>query len=57
MEVARSFQGDVKALHGDQWKGVFWRRIGDYRILFLPDWANQVEHIFRILIRSGKTHL
>ena len=25
------FQGDVKALHGVEWKGVFRRRIGDYR--------------------------
>jgi mRNA-degrading endonuclease RelE of RelBE toxin-antitoxin system len=50
------FQGDVKALHGDEWKGVFRRRIGDYRILFLPDWANQVVHILRILLRSSRTY-
>lgn len=50
------FQGDVKALHGDEWKGIFRRRIGDYRLLFLPDWANQVVHILRIVIRSGKTY-
>ncbi len=31
------FHGDVRALHGDEWKGVFRRRLGDYRILFVPD--------------------
>jgi len=50
------FQGDVKALHGDEWKGMFRRRLGDYRILFLPDWAHQIVHILRIVIRSGKTY-
>lgn len=50
------FQGDVKALHGDEWKGVFRRRIGDYRILFVPDWTNQIVQILRIVVRSGKTY-
>jgi mRNA-degrading endonuclease RelE of RelBE toxin-antitoxin system len=50
------FQGDVKALHGSEWKGAFRRRVGDYRILFLPDWPHQILHILRILIRSGKTY-
>jgi len=27
------FQGDVKALQGKEWRGVFRRRIGDYRLL------------------------
>jgi hypothetical protein len=25
------FQGNVKALQGEEWKGVFRRRLGDYR--------------------------
>jgi mRNA-degrading endonuclease RelE of RelBE toxin-antitoxin system len=29
--AADPFQGNVKALQGEQWKGVFRRRIGDYR--------------------------
>jgi hypothetical protein len=28
------FQGNVKALQGKEWRGVFRRRIGDYRLLF-----------------------
>ena len=51
------FQGDVKPLHGDEWKGVFRRRLGDYRLLFLPDWGRHTVYILRILIRSGKTYL
>jgi len=50
------FQGDVKALWGDEWKGVFRRRIGDYRLLFLPDSGRQVASVLRILIRSEKTY-
>ena len=49
------FRGDVKALHGDEWKGTFRRRIRDYRIIFLPDWTHKVVHILRIVIRSDKT--
>lgn len=50
------FQGDVKALRGDEWKGIFRRRVGDYRILFLPESTTHVVRILRILIRSGKTY-
>jgi mRNA-degrading endonuclease RelE of RelBE toxin-antitoxin system len=28
------FQGNVKALQGKEWRGVFRQRIGDYRLLF-----------------------
>jgi mRNA-degrading endonuclease RelE of RelBE toxin-antitoxin system len=50
------FSGDVKALQGDEWKGVYRRRIGDYRILFLPDHQKKIVGILRILRRSGKTY-
>lgn len=50
------FQGNVKALHGVEWKGVFRRRIGDYRLLFTADRENNVIHVLRILLRSGKTY-
>jgi mRNA-degrading endonuclease RelE of RelBE toxin-antitoxin system len=50
------FQGDVKGLRGDEWKGVFRRRLGDYRILFAPDWRQQIINVLRIVIRSGKTY-
>jgi mRNA-degrading endonuclease RelE of RelBE toxin-antitoxin system len=50
------FQGDVKGLRGEEWKGVFRRRLGNYRVLFMPDWERHVVRILRILIRSGKTY-
>jgi len=50
------FQGDVKALQGEEWKGVFRRRLGNYRLLFLPDSAQEVVNVLRIAIRSGRTY-
>jgi len=50
------FHGDVKALKGDEWRGVFRRRLGDYRLIFLPDSAQRIVHVLRITIRSGKTY-
>jgi mRNA interferase RelE/StbE len=50
------FQGDVKALQGKEWKGVFRRRIGDYRLLFAADHAEKTIIIQQISLRSGKTY-
>ena len=50
------FLGDVKALKGEEWKGVFRRRVGNYRILFMPAAGQRIVRILHILIRSGKTY-
>jgi mRNA-degrading endonuclease RelE of RelBE toxin-antitoxin system len=50
------FQGDVKALRGNEWKGVYRRRLGDYRLLFFPDSGQHTVSVLRILIRSEKTY-
>lgn len=50
------FQGDVKALAGPAWQGVFRRRIGDYRLLFTVDHSKRKVFIIRILIRSEKIY-
>ena len=50
------FLGDVKALKGPEWKGVFRRRLGDYRLLFMRDQTKRVVYFLRILIRSGGTY-
>ena len=50
------FQGNVKALKGEEWRGIFRRRIGDYRLLFTADHLTQTVSILRILLRSGKTY-
>ncbi len=53
---ADPFQGDVKALRGEEWKGVFRRRLGNYRILFVPESGPRILRVLRILIRSEKTY-
>jgi mRNA-degrading endonuclease RelE of RelBE toxin-antitoxin system len=51
------FQGNVKALQGRDWKGVFRRRIsGDYRILFSVNHPTRTFIVLRILIRSESTY-
>jgi mRNA-degrading endonuclease RelE of RelBE toxin-antitoxin system len=50
------FQGDVKTLHGEEWRGIFRRRIGGYRIFFTVDQNKQKAFITRILPRSEKTY-
>ena len=49
------FQGDVKALQGSEWTGVFRRRIGDYRLLFTAGQAQNTVVVQQISRRSGKT--
>ena len=50
------FQGDVKSLQGDDWTGMFRRRLGDYRLIFLADRKKHIVSVLRILRRSGKTY-
>jgi mRNA-degrading endonuclease RelE of RelBE toxin-antitoxin system len=50
------FQGDVKALQGEEWRGVFRRRLGDYRLFFTVDHGRQKVVIHQITLRSGKTY-
>ena len=49
----RQFKG---ALQGKAWKGIYRRRIGDYRVLFTADYTNHKVLVLRILIRSGDTY-
>ena len=50
------FQGDVKALKGEEWHGVFRRRIGDYRLLFTVERSREPVVVHQISLRSGKTY-
>jgi mRNA-degrading endonuclease RelE of RelBE toxin-antitoxin system len=54
--AADPFLGDVKALRSPEWKGLFRRRIGDYRLLFTADRAEMTVVIHQISLRSGKTY-
>jgi len=49
-------QGNVKALRGQEWKGVFRRRIGDYRLLFIVNHEKNLVVVQQISRRSGKTY-
>jgi mRNA-degrading endonuclease RelE of RelBE toxin-antitoxin system len=53
--AASPLQGDVKALRGREWAGIFRRRAGRYRILFTADHSRQLVSVLRILRRSEKT--
>lgn len=50
------FQGNVKALQGEEWKGVFRRRLGDYRLFFIANHEKRIVSVLRVLLRSGKTY-
>ena len=54
--AANPFEGDVKALKGPEWKGIFRRRAGSYRILFTAGHSRQLVSVLRILRRSEKTY-
>lgn len=50
------FRGNVKALQGADWKGIFRRRMGDYRLLFSANQATKTVTVLQICRRSGKTY-
>jgi len=47
---------DVIAVSGPEWRGLYRRRIGSYRMFFTVDWERQIVTVVRILIRSNKTY-
>jgi mRNA-degrading endonuclease RelE of RelBE toxin-antitoxin system len=54
--AAGPFLGDVRALQGWEWEGVFRRRMGDYRLLFTVDQNQRKIVVQQISRRSGKTY-
>ena len=50
------FRGDVKPLKGKQWKGRYRKRVGQYRLIFIPVHSQQVVEISQILRRTEKTY-
>ena len=48
------FQGNVKA--SKEWRSVFRRRIGDYRLLFSVSREQGTVIVLRILLRPGETY-
>jgi mRNA-degrading endonuclease RelE of RelBE toxin-antitoxin system len=54
--TAEPLQGDTRALKGSEWKGVFRRRVGSYRIFFTADHQAKIVMVIRIVRRSEKTY-
>jgi len=50
------FRGDVKPLKGIQWQGRYRKRIGRWRIIFIPYQNERLVEISAILMRSEKTY-
>ena len=50
------FAGDVKALKGKEWKGRYRKRIGQYRLIFVPFSQPRLIEISAILLRTEKTY-
>jgi len=50
------FQGDVQPLKGKKWQGRYRKRIGRYRLIFIPYHEDHVVAISAILLRNEKTY-
>ena len=50
------FRGDVKPLKGAQWQGHYRKRVGRWRIIFVPYHSERRVEIAAILPRSEKTY-
>jgi mRNA-degrading endonuclease RelE of RelBE toxin-antitoxin system len=49
-------RGDVKPLKGARWRGRFRKRVGRWRIIFIPHHEQQLVEVSAILLRSEKTY-
>ena len=50
------FQGDVQPLKGRRWQGRYRKRVGRYRLIFIPFHQQQIVEISAILLRDEKTY-
>jgi mRNA-degrading endonuclease RelE of RelBE toxin-antitoxin system len=50
------FTGNVKALQGKEWKGIYRKRTGRYRIMFTADRSRNHVIVVTIRARSEKTY-
>lgn len=50
------FHGDVQPLRGKKWKGRYRKRVGRYRLIFIPFRQEQRVEISAILLRSERTY-
>jgi mRNA-degrading endonuclease RelE of RelBE toxin-antitoxin system len=50
------FRGDVIPLKGRQWHGRYRKRVGRYRLIFVPNHAEHIVEISAILLRDEHTY-
>ena len=50
------FFGKVTPLKGKEWKGVYRRTVGRWRLFILPRYSERVAHIVTIRLRNEKTY-
>ncbi|MCX8102925.1 MAG: type II toxin-antitoxin system RelE/ParE family toxin [Candidatus Bipolaricaulota bacterium] len=50
------FQGNVRPLKGKEWKGLYRKVIGRYRLFFLPIFSRRHVEIITIRPRTEKTY-
>ena len=50
------FRGDVKPLKGARWQGRYRKRVGRWRIIFVPYQNQRLVEISAIIVRSEKTY-
>ena len=50
------FAGNVKALRGQEWEGVYRKRAGRYRIIFEVPRQTRIVRVVATLLRSEKTY-
>jgi mRNA-degrading endonuclease RelE of RelBE toxin-antitoxin system len=50
------FRGDVKPLKGARWRGRYRKRVGRWRVIFIPDQNEHLVEVSAILMRSEKTY-
>lgn len=50
------FSGDVLPLKGKQWAGWYRKRVGRYRIIFLPHAHDRILEVTAILVMDEKTY-
>ena len=54
--VEDPFRGDVVPLKGKEWKSYYRKRVGRYRIIFIPHQNERAVDVTAILARDEKTY-
>jgi mRNA-degrading endonuclease RelE of RelBE toxin-antitoxin system len=50
------FQGNVQLLKGKRWHGRYRKRVGRYRLIFIPYHREHIVEISAILLRNEQTY-